>query len=191
MAETSARKGMPIPLTALAAGAVVALLVGVLGKAHDPSLKGTTTLGFQTVVDMKVVLSMVIGVLAVLQVIGALWIYGRLGIEAPSWVGKAHRFSGTVVLVLAGFVAYHCVWTQGLPTGTLENGEDVSTRTVVHGVLGCAVLGAAVVKVVAVRSRRAPGWFLPVAGTLLFSLLVTSVLTSAVWYVGEQGWPTP
>jgi hypothetical protein len=182
---------MPIPLTALAAGAVVALLVGVLGKAHDPSLKGTTTLGFQTVVDMKVVLSVVIGVLAVLQVIGALWIYGRLGIEAPSWVGKAHRFSGTVVLVLAGFVAYHCLWTQGLPTGTLENGEDVSARIVVHGVLGCAVLGAAVVKVVAVRSRRAPGWFLPVAGTLLFSLLVTSVLTSAVWYVGEQGWPTP
>jgi hypothetical protein len=191
MAETSARKGMPIPLTALAAGAVVALLVGVLGKAHDPSLKGTTTLGFQTVVDMKVVLSVVIGVLAVLQVVGALWIYGRLGIEAPSWVGKAHRFSGTVVLVLAGFVAYHCLWTQGLPTGTLENGEDVSARIVVHGVLGCAVVGAAVVKVVAVRSRRAPGWFLPVAGTVLFTLLVTSVLTSAVWYVGEQGWPTP
>jgi hypothetical protein len=191
MAETSARKGMPIPLTALAAGAVVALLVGVLGTAHDPSLKGTTTLGFQTVVDMKVVLSVVIGVLAVLQVLGALWIYGRLGIEAPSWVGKAHRFSGTVVLVLAGFVAYHCLWTQGLPTGTLENGEDVSARIVVHGVLGCAVVGAAVVKVVAVRSRRAPGWFLPVAGTLLFTLLVTSVLTSAVWYVGEQGWPTP
>jgi hypothetical protein len=191
MAETSARKGMPIPLTALAAGALVALLVGVLGKAHDPSLKGTTTLGFQTVVDMKVVLSVVIGVLAVLQVLGALWIYGRLGIEAPSWVGKAHRFSGTVVLVLAGFVAYHCLWTQGLPTGTLENGEDVSARIVVHGVLGCAVVGAAVVKVVAVRSRRAPGWFLPVAGTLLFTLLVTSVLTSAVWYVGEQGWPTP
>lgn len=191
MAETGARKGMPIPLTAFAAGAVVALLVGVLGKTHDPSLQGTTTLGYQTVVDMKVVLSVVIGVLAVLQVVGALWIYGRLGIEAPSWVGKAHRLSGTVVLVLAGFVAYHCVATQGLPTGTLDNGEDVSTRTVVHGVLGCAVLGAAVVKVIAVRSRRAPGWFLPVAGGLLFSLLAISVLTSAVWYVGAQGWPTP
>lgn len=191
MAETGARKGMAIPLTAFAAGAVVALLVGVLGKTHDPSLQGTTTLGYQTVVDMKVVLSVVIGVLAVLQVVGALWIYGRLGIEAPSWVGKAHRLSGTVVLVLAGFVAYHCVATQGLPTGTLDNGEDVSTRTVVHGVLGCAVLGAAVVKVIAVRSRRAPGWFLPVAGGLLFSLLAISVLTSAVWYVGAQGWPTP
>ena len=65
-------------------------------------------------------------------------------------------------------------------------------RLAAESALGAgAVLGAAVVKVVAVRSRRAPGWFLPVAGALLFSLLVTSVLTSAVWYVGEQGWPTP
>jgi hypothetical protein len=57
-------------------------------------------------------------------------------------------------------------------------------------VLGCAVVGAAVVKVVAVRSRRAPGWFLPVAGGLLFALLVLVVLTSAGWYVSEKGWPT-
>ena len=126
--------------------------------------------------------------LAVLQVVGALWIYGRLGIEAPSW-GKAHRFSGTVVLVLAGFVAYHCVATQGLPTGTPGNGEDVSTRTVVHGVLGCAVLGAAVVKVIAVRSRRAPGWFLPVAGGLLFSLRHLGADVGGL-VRRSAGWPT-
>jgi uncharacterized membrane protein HdeD (DUF308 family) len=60
----------------------------------------------------------------------------------------------------------------------------------VHGVLGCAVFGAVVVKVVAVRSRRAPGWFLPVAGGLLFTLLVVVVLTSAAWYVGARGWPS-
>ena len=45
------------------------------------------------------------------------------------------------------------------------------------------------VKVVAVRSKRAPGWFLPVAGGLLFALLIVVVLTSAVWYLGEKGWP--
>ena len=61
------------------------------------------------------------------------------------------------------------------------------TRTVVHGVLGCAVIGAVVVKVIAVRSRRAPGWFLPVAGGLLFALLVGVVLTSAVWYIAAKG----
>ena len=59
-----------------------------------------------------------------------------------------------------------------------------------HGVLGCAVFGAVVVKVVAVRSRRAPGWFLPVAGGLLFALLMVVVLTSAAWYVGANGWPS-
>ena len=142
MADTAAQKGMAVPLTAFAAGAVVALLVGVFGKVHDPSLDGTTTLGFDTVIDMKVVVSTVIGVLAVLQVIGALWIYGKLGIEAPSWLGTAHRVSGTVALVLSVFVAYHCLWALGLESGTLDNGEKVPTRTVVHGVLGCAVVGA-------------------------------------------------
>ena len=51
-------------------------------------------------------------------------------------------------------------------------------------------MGAIVVKVVAVRSKRAPGWFLPVAGGLLFTLLIVAVLTSALWYVNERGWPS-
>jgi hypothetical protein len=189
MADTAAQKRMAIPLGAFVAGAVVALLVGVFGKLHDPSLGGTTTLGFDTVIDMKVVVSTVIGVLAVLQVIGALWIYGKLGIAAPSWLGTAHRVCGTIALLLAVFVAYHCLWALGLESGTLEDGEQVPMRTVVHGVLGCAVIGAVVVKVVAVRSRRAPGWFLPVAGGLLFALLIVVVLTSAGWYLDENGWP--
>jgi hypothetical protein len=62
-------------------------------------------------------------------------------------------------------------------------------RTVVHGILGCAVFGAVVVKITAVRSRRAPGWFLPVAGGLLFALLIAVVLTSAGWYLNQFGWP--
>jgi hypothetical protein len=190
MADTAAQpKGMTVPLSAFAAGGVLALLVGVFGKVHDPSLSGTTALGFETVIGMKVVLSTLIGGLAVLQVIGALWIYGKLGIGAPSWLGRAHRVSGVIAVALSVFVAYHCLWALGLESGTLENGEPVPTRAVVHGVLGCAVVGALVVKVVAVRSKRAPGWFLPVAGGLLFALLIVVVLTSAVWYIGEKGWP--
>jgi hypothetical protein len=189
MAQDTAVKGVAVPLTAFAAGAVVALLVGVFGKVHDPSVSGTTTLGFTTVIQMKVVLSVVVGVLAVLQVVGALWIYGRLGIPAPRWLGTAHRATGVTTLVLLVFVAYHCLWALGLESGTFEGGGKVPTRTVVHGVLGCAVIGAAVVKVVAVRSRRAPGWFLPVAGGLLFVLLVAVVLTSALWYIDTNGWP--
>ena len=194
MADTTApvapAKSLAVPLVAFGAGAVVAVLLGVFGKAHDPTLDGTTTLGFSTVIDMKTVLSVVIGVLAVGQVVGALWLYGKLGIKAPSWLGTAHRISGAVALLLAVFVGYHCLWALGLETGHFHDGTPVPTRTVVHGVLGCIVFGAVVVKIVAVRSRRAPGWFLPLAGGLLFAVLIAVVLTSAGWYISEEGWPS-
>jgi hypothetical protein len=192
-AQTAPQKSIAIPLAAFAAGAVVALLLGVFGKVHDPTIDGTTTLGFDTVLGMKVVLSVAIGVLAVGQVVGALWIYGKLGIRAPSWIGTAHRLSGTVALLLSVFVGYHCIWALGLQSGTVHHGDDsftVGARTVIHGVLGCVVFGAVVVKVVAVRSRRAPGWFLPIAGGLLFATLIVVVLTSAGWYLNEKGWPS-
>lgn len=57
MADSAQPKSMAIPLAAFAAGAVVALLVGVFGKVHDPTLADTTTLGFRTVIDMKVALA--------------------------------------------------------------------------------------------------------------------------------------
>jgi hypothetical protein len=190
MADPTAQKSMAIPLTAFAVGAVVALLVGVFGRLHDPTLAGTTTLGYSTVLAMKTVVATGVGVLVVVQLVTALWIYGKLGIRAPSWLGKLHRTTGATALVLSLFVAYHCLWSLGLEVGHLPDGEPVSLRTFVHGLLGCAVMGAIVVKIVAVRSRRAPGWFLPVAGGLLFSLLVLAILTSAVWYISTDGWPT-
>ena len=176
---------LAVPLIAFGAGAVVALLIGVFGKAHDPTLNGTTALGWRTVIDMKVVLTTIVGVGVVLQLIGALWLYGRLGLAVPSWLGPAHRVGGVVTLLLSMFVAYNCLWALGL-----ESGKGVSTRALVHGVAGCAVYGAVVVKVFAVRSRRAPGWFLPVAGGLLFALLILVVLTSAGYYIGKEGWPS-
>ena len=190
MADTTARKSMAIPLTAFAAGAVVALLVGVFGRLHTPTLNGTTTLGYSTVLAMKTVVATGIAVLVVVQLVTALWIYGKLGIRAPRWLGKLHRTTGASALVLSLFVAYHCLWSLGLEVGRLPDGEPVSTRTFVHGLLGCSVMGAIVVKIVAVRSRRAPGWFLPVAGGLLFSLLVLAILTSAAWYITTKGWPS-
>jgi hypothetical protein len=190
MADATEPKSMAVPLTAFAAGAVVALLVGVFGTVHDPNENGLSTLGYNTVLDMKTVVSSVVGVLAVVQLIGALWIYGKLGIRPPSWLGMAHRITGTITILLAVFVAYHCLWGLGLESGTLDDGEQVPTRTVVHGVLGCAFIGAVVVKVTAVRSKRAPGWFLPVAGGLVFAIVILAVLTSAVWYLNEDGWPS-
>ena len=189
MADSTQTRGLAVPLAAFAAGAVVSLLVGVFGTVHHPTLAGTTTLGFRTVIDMKVAATLVIAVLAVLQLLGGLWMYGRLGAAAPSWVGTAHRIAGATTALLVVFVSYHCLWTLGVVTGTWADGRPVATRTVVHALIGCAVIGALVVKVVAVRSRQAPGWFLPTAGCLLFALLVAAVLTSALWYITAKGWP--
>jgi hypothetical protein len=189
-APTTATKGMALPLVAFAGGAALAVLIGVFGRIHDPTTDGTFTLGFHTVIQMKVILTTVVGVLVVAQLLGALVLYGKLPITAPTWLGKAHRASGVVTLALALVVAYHCLWALGLEYGHFAHGGGkVGTRTVVHGVLGCAVFGAAAVKVVAVRSKRAPGWFLPVAGGLLFTLFVGIVLTSAVWYYANYGLP--
>lgn len=190
-AAARSTSSMTVPLAAFAAGAVVSVLLGVFGRVHDPTLSGTTDLGFRTVIEMKVAVSLVIAALVALQLLSALWLYGRIGGRAPAWLGTAHRISGTLALLLAVFVGYSCLWALGLEVGTLHTGEEVPLRAVVHGVLGCAVFGAVVVKLVAVRARRAPGWFLPVAGGLLFTLLVTVVLTSAAWYVVERGWPGP
>jgi hypothetical protein len=182
-------RGMALPLMAFAAGAAVAVLVGVFGRVHDPTTDGTTTLGFHTVIQMKVVVTTLIGVLVLGQGLGGLVLYGKLPVAHPAWLGRAHRISGSVALVLAVVVAYHCLWALGLEYGHLADGEKVGARTVVHGVLGCAIFGAAVVKVAAVRARRAPGWFLPLAGALLFTLFVAVVLTSAVWYYASYGLP--
>jgi hypothetical protein len=190
MADTAAPRSMTAPLAAFAAGAVVALALGVFGRIHDPTTDGTTTLGYDTVIDMKVVVTAVIAVLVVLQLLGALWMYGKLGGSAPSWVGYAHRASGTIAFVLAIFVGYHCLWALGLEYGELDGGESVPLRAVVHGVVGCIVFGAFVVKVLAVRSHRSPSWFLPLAGGLLLAAFVVVVCTSSVWYVGQEGWPT-
>jgi hypothetical protein len=194
MADTTARQNpqtsMALPLTAFGVGAVVAVLVGVFGRVHDPTLSGTTTLGFHTVLEMKTAVSVAIAPLLLLQLLGALWMYGKFGSPAPSWVGPAHRGIGTVALVLSVFVAYHCLWALGLEVGHLPDGAGVGARTVVHGILGCLVIGTIIVKLVAVRAQRAPGWFLPVAGGLLFTLLILAVVTSAFWYIAAEGWPS-
>src|SRR3954453_17882344 len=103
-AAPEAPRSMTVPLVAFAAGAAVALLIGVFGRVHDPTLSGTTTLGFHTVIQMKVVVSTVIGVLVLFQGFSALVLYGRLPVRAPRWLGKAWRTMWCVGLVLAEFV---------------------------------------------------------------------------------------
>ena len=177
--------GLAAPVSAVAAGGVVALLLGVYGTLHEPTFEAIATFGFGSMISMKVYLALAVGVLAVLQVVGALWIYGKLPLAAPTWAGHAHRASGVVALLLSLPVAYHCLWSLGF-----QAGGEATTRVAVHSILGCAVYGVVVVKVFAVRSKQAPGWFLPLVGGVFFAVLVAVVWTSAGWYLQSVGWPS-
>jgi hypothetical protein len=183
MAQTgSPARSSRIPLVAFALGAAVAVLLGVNDRRH-PGGAGPIKLGFGSVIQMKTVLSIGIGVLLLVQLLLALWMYGKLGgSSAPSWAGPVHRATGTVAVVVRLPVAYNCLLSFGVQT--------YQPRVLAHALLGCAVYGALVIKVIAVRSRSAPGWFLPVAGGLLFAVFMLAVLTSAVWYSAQYGFPT-
>ena len=52
-----------------------------------------------------------------------------------------------------------------------------------HSVLGCLFYGAFATKVIVVRSRRMPGWALPVMGGVLFVILVLIWWTSSLWFL--------
>ena len=157
------------------------MLLGVYAKVHDPTGETISTFGLGSMIRMKVILGSVVAVLALGQLVGALWLYGKLGVKAPPWLGTAHRLSGLLAVIVSLPVAFHCLWSLGF--------QSYDTRVLVHSVVGCVVYGAVVIKVMAVRSHGAPGWFLPVAGGLLFTALILVTLTSAGWFVSEFGWP--
>ena len=168
-------------LVALAAGAAVSVVLGVYGSQHEPRFEAISTFGFASMIQMKVWLAVVAGVLAVGQLVGALWMYGKLGIAAPSWLGTGHRVFGFLAVLVSVPVAYHCLWSLGF--------QDADARVLAHSLLGCTVYGAFVAKVVTVRSRGAASWQYPLVGGLLFTALVAVVLTSAGWYLNEFGAP--
>ncbi len=171
-----------IPLIALLCGALVAVLLGVNDRRHPGSFE-PVKLGFGSVIQMKTALTCGIGALLLVQLALALWMYGKLGrSSAPGWVGPVHRSIGYVVVVVSLPVAYNCLLAFGIQT--------YEPRVTAHALLGCAVYGAFVVKVFAVRSHSSPRWFLPVAGGVFFALFMAAVLTSAVWYTVDEGFPT-
>ena len=169
-------------LIAAGLGAAVALTLGVYGNVHDPSRRLSFTLFFSSTLGMKVWFATFALGFAVVQVASALWIYGRLGIEAPAWLGDVHRISGRLAFLISLPVAYHCLWSLGF--------QDTSARVLAHSLLGCAFYGAFAAKVTIVRSRDLPGIALPIAGGLTFAVLVAVWLTSALWFIDQSGFPS-
>src|SRR4051812_43674796 len=163
-------------LAAGALGALVAVALGVYGNVHAPATDLAITLGFRDTITMKVWLASAAALLAVAQLLSALWMYGRLPLgAAPAWIGSAHRISGRLAFLISLPVAYHCLYQLAF--------QDTSTRVLAHSLLGCLFYGAFAAKVTVVRSHNLPGIALPVAGGLVFTVLVAVWLTSGFWYI--------
>jgi mono/diheme cytochrome c family protein len=161
----------------LAAFALVSLTAGLLA-AHDPRSKGYFRLFFSDPIHLKAGFATAAVLLACFQLFTAAWIFRKLPWQKPAWVNPVHRWSGRLAFVFTLPVAYHCIFKLGFQSPT--------TRSLAHSLLGCAVYGAFASKVTVVRLHRFPRFVLPVAGGLLFAVLVGAWWTSAVWLYGQN-----
>ncbi|MFG2076763.1 hypothetical protein SAMN05421874_14133 [Nonomuraea maritima] len=172
----SPSRGATVLLLPLLIGALVALALGVYGRAHTPTGFAVGVAGFSSALPMKVWLTTGSFVLAIVQVVSALSMWGRLGVTIPPSV---HRWSGRLAFALSIPVAFHCLYALGFQ-------YDVA-RVLVHSFLGCFFYGVFTAKMLALPKRDAPGWTLPVLGGLTFAALVGLWLTSSFWFFTAVG----
>jgi hypothetical protein len=172
----------------LLAGLALAIAAGlyVFGTNHAPDYSGTALFG-RTATDtlpLKSWLATGVLALAAVQLGLGLWIYGRLrGIGvARAPIPNVHRAVGVAALLLTLPIAYHCAFAYGVQT-------KVDSRIAIHSLAGCFFYGAFAAKVTIVRSRRFPGWTLPLAGGTLVVLVAVLWYTSALWYFNNYNLP--
>jgi hypothetical protein len=167
---------MLLPVTV---GAAVAVALGVYGRLHEPTGVAINVAGFTSAQTVKVWLASGSATFAVVQLISAFAMYGKLGFHAPSWISALHRWSGRSAFLLAVPVAVHCLYALGFQT--------YDTRTLAHSLLGCAFFGAFTLKMLLLPKRGLAGWVLPLAGGLVFTVLIAVWLTSSYWYFTTFG----
>jgi uncharacterized protein DUF6529 len=167
----------------LVAFALVALTVGVAAKNSDGVVDPTDYLRlfFSDPIHLKAWFATAAVVLGCFQLLTAAAIFGRLTfLPQSATVATVHRWSGRLAILITLPVAYHCIFQLGY--------GDYTTRVTVHSLLGSAIYGAVVAKVLIVRSgNRVPGWELPVAGGILFATLLGLWLTSSLWFFDRAG----
>ena len=129
---------------------------------------------------MKVWLSTAALLLVLTQPLTASRIYGLLHFPPRGvFYNVVHRWTGRTAILLTLPVAYHCIFMLGFGT---EN-----TRVYIHSLLGSSVYGVFLAKVFIVRAKGFPGWALPIAGGVLFLILLGLWLTSALWFFRKFG----
>ncbi|MGZ9928990.1 DUF6529 family protein [Streptomyces sp. NC-S4] len=169
---------------AFATAVAVFVVIFLVGRANTPDY--TATLFGQADTDavrLKARLATGVVGLAALQLVLALWMYGRLpGVRrVPGPVPLTHRIAGVVLFVLTVPITVHCIQAYGVQL----NGS----RVALHSIAGCFFYGAFAAKVLLVRSRRLPGWALPLAGGALVVVVVVLWYTSALWYFNGNSVP--
>ena len=161
-------------------GALVALTLGIYGRLHHPTGVVVNIAGFTSAGYVKSWLATVATFFAVVQVGSALVMYGKVPrVPAPSWIGRLHQWSGRIAFLVAVPVAVNCLYGLGFQT--------YSTRVLIHSVLGCAFFGAFTVKMLILPKRGLPGWTLPVACAVVFTVLTALWFTSAYWFFSTFG----
>jgi Family of unknown function (DUF6529) len=167
-------------LLVLLAGAAVSLALGVYGDAHDPTLEQPYSLFFTSTLQLKVWFATVAVALAVVQILLAARLYGKVQWprQAPSWLGDAHRLTGTLAFLLTLPVAYQCLWALGFQSG--------DTRVLLHSLFGCFFYGVFTVKVLSVRVSGLPDPMLPIVGGLVFAGFVGVWVTSSGWFLTSR-----
>lgn len=172
--EQRSYRWVAVPLLVFA---FVSLTAGLLAH-HEPRSKGYFRLFFSDPLHLKAGFATAVVVLACFQLFTAAWIFRKLPWAKPAWVNPVHRWSGRLAFTFSLPVAYHCIFKLGF--------RDPTTRVLAHSLLGCAVYGAFAAKVTVVRLHRFPRPVLPLAGGLLFAVLIGAWYTSAVWLYSRE-----
>jgi mono/diheme cytochrome c family protein len=177
--QTRSYRWLAAPLLAFA---LFSLTAGLLAH-HAPRSKGYFRLFFSDPIHLKAGFATAAAVLGCFQIFSAAWIFRKLPWRKPAWINPAHRWSGRLAFACTLPVAYHCIFKLGFRTP--------DSRVVAHSLLGCGVYGAYASKVTIVRLHRFPRPVLPIAGGLLFAVLIGAWYTSALWLYRQHATAAP
>ena len=174
-----ARVFLVLPLVLFA---FVALTVGVVASktVRQTYAAPSAHFFFSDTLHMKAWLISAVLVLSLGQLLTASRIYEVLRFPPKGRLYHLlHRWSGRAAILLTLPAAYDCIFLLGFETN--------DARVYIHSLLGSLLYGAVVAKVLIVRSNGFRGWALPIAGSVLFCILLGLWLTSAFWLFSTVG----
>jgi hypothetical protein len=162
--------------------AFTALIVGLVASktVRQPYETPFSHLFFSDTLHMKAWLITAVLLLGLGQLLTASRIYQLVRFPPKGrFYHLVHRWSGRTAIVLTLPVAYHCIFMLGFGTN--------DSRVYIHSLLGSFLYGVLVAKLFIVHTNGFRGWVLPLAGGVLFCILVGLWLTSAFWFFSNVG----